>query len=140
MLLDLLGTCDSVGRGLRRELARKDLTETGFRLLALLVRREPEVITSATASAALGLTRPAVSALLGRLEVSGLISRHRLQPDRRASAIRITERGRSAFAAALVHYREMVSYLMSGLDPAAVAVLDRTCTRLRQLSSPASFN
>ncbi|HVU25000.1 MAG TPA: MarR family transcriptional regulator [Opitutus sp.] len=138
VLLDLLGTCDSVGRRLRRELARKDLTESGFRLLALVVRREPEAITPAVISTTLGLTRPAVSALLGRLEVSGLVRRERAAPGRRIFAIRLTDRGRDAFATALGHYRAMVAHLMSALDPAAIAVLDRACVRLRQLSSPVS--
>ena len=140
MLLDLLGTCDSVGRRLRRELARKNLTESGFRLLALVIRREPDAVTPAMASAALGLARPAMSALLGRLEVSGLISRERTGTDRRTFAIRVTEPGRSAFAVALRHYRDMDAQLMSALDPAAIAVLDRACVRLRQLSSPVSSN
>lgn len=138
VLLDLLATCHSVGQVLRRELARKDLTEMGFRLLALVIRREPDAITPAEVAAALGVPKPAVSMLLGRLEVSGLIHRERLRPDRRTLAIRVTERGRHAFQAALVHYREMVGHLMSGLDPTSIAVLDRTCARLRELSTPVS--
>jgi DNA-binding MarR family transcriptional regulator len=138
VLLDLLATCHTVGQALRRELARKDLTEAGFRLLALVVRREPGTVAPAEIAAALGVPKPTVSVLLGRLEVSGLIQRERLRPDRRAPAIRITDRGRQAFQAALVHYRERVSHLMSGLDPASIAVLDRACVRLRELSTPVS--
>src|SRR5690606_5033366 len=80
-LLDLLDACQAISQGLRRMLGAGGLTETGFLVLAHLVpaRRGDEAAgnTEAGLAKSLGLSRPALAGVLGRLEISGLITRPR---------------------------------------------------------------
>lgn len=131
-LFELIDTSHSLGHGLRRDLALSDLTEHGFRLLAHIVRHESESLTPGAMADRLGLPRPVVSSTLGRLEVSGLITRERSPQDRRFFTLQLTDEGRRVFQAALGRCLKSINDLMSGVDPQEVARLNQTCTRLRE--------
>src|SRR3954469_1016115 len=72
-LLALLETCRSIHDVLRGQLARSEITETGFCLLAHLVLRKPQAVPATELAPALSLSRSDVSIVLGRLETSRLI-------------------------------------------------------------------
>lgn len=131
-LLSLIETCQSLSTWLRRELARSNLTENGFRLLAQVIRRETEGVTPTDIATGLGLPRQVVSATLGRLEVSGLITRERSAGDRRTFTLKVTPEGRRVFSSALTHCVQSINRVMSTLEPQDVARLDDTCVQLRQ--------
>ena len=126
--LALLETCRSIHRALRHRLAQAEISEIGFTLLAHVVAHEPVSARIEDLAEALELPAPDVSAALGRLEMSGLLSHERAA---RAATLRPTTAGRKVFSAALVHHLEAVKQLMSVLAPTDVATLDRTCAQLR---------
>lgn len=134
-LLSLLETCDSLSHSLKRELARHAHTESGFSMLAYLLRHESDLVTPVNVAEGLNLPRQTVGTILGRLEVSGLITRERLAGERRVQTIKVTAAGRRAFASGLSHFLASVTRLMSPLDPREIAALDVTCTRLRDISA-----
>lgn len=133
-LFGLIDTCQTLEHDLRHELARSELTEQGFQLLAHLVRNQPAAMTPGEAADRLSLPRPAISHILGRLEISGLITRERNAQDRRSLAVNITDKGRHVFASALTTCLQSINRLMSAVDPQEIHQLDHTCARLRQNS------
>ena len=133
-LFELIDTCRILEHDLRHELARSELTEQGFHVLAHLVRIHPQAMTPGNVSELLALPRPAISQILGRLEISGLIIRERSDWDRRSLTVKITDKGRLAFTTALAHCLQSINRLMSAVDPHDMHRLDRVCTRLRQSS------
>lgn len=130
-LLGLFETCQTLSTWMRRELARNNLTENGFRLLAQVLQHESDGATSNVVTHGLGLPRPVISATLGRLEVSGLITRERSADDRRTFALKITPEGRRVFQTALHHCLREVNRAMSQLTPRHLEQLDQTCAQLR---------
>jgi len=131
-LFELIDTCRTLEHDLRHELARSELTEQGFHVLAHLVRINPEPMTPSKVSDLLDVPRPAISQILGRLEISGLITRERSDGDRRSLTVKITEKGRLAFTTALAHCLQSINRLMAAVDPQDLNQLDQVCTRLRQ--------
>jgi len=139
-LIGLLQACHSLQRALRREIAPNSLTESGFGILACLDQHELLPANSQALARELSLSPPVVVATLGRLEISGLVTRKRSLKDRRVLALRITAAGRRAFADTRSHYLNCITGVMSVLDPHDVATLDLACARLREASAhvPAS--
>lgn len=133
-LFGLIDTCQTLEHDLRHELARSELTESGFQLLAHLVRNHPEALTPGEAADRLSLPRPAISHILGRLEISGLITRERNSWDRRSLAVNITDKGRQVFTSALNKCLQSINHLMFAIEPQEIHQLDHACTRLRQNS------
>lgn len=134
-LLSLLEACSSLSRNLRRCLAENDLTENGFRILAIVVRKDPFPTDPNRIAELLKLQPQAVSMLLGRLEVSGLIRREKPQRRSHRWPVRATEDGRRVFKSALCHCDRQIRELMSALDADAVRVLEESCCRLHDLCS-----
>ncbi len=130
-----MDACQTLGQWLRRELARSDLTENGFRLLAQVIKHEAEGITPTDVSTGLGLPRQVISTILGRLEVSGLITRQRNTQDRRTFTLKATPEGHRVFSSALHHCLQSINRLMSTLEPQDADRLDQACARLRDLFS-----
>jgi DNA-binding MarR family transcriptional regulator len=135
-LLDLLQTSHSLQRALRRKLAPNTLTVTGFYLLAHLAQEESNGVTAGRLAKDLSLSPQVVSASLGRLEISGLITRERSSDDRRVLAIKVSTAGRRAFASALAHYVKAIKGVMSALEPRDLATLERIIARLTKASAP----
>jgi DNA-binding MarR family transcriptional regulator len=134
-VLELLETCQTLGRGLRRELARNQLSETGFRLLAQLMGRESAGVSPAGLAEALGLPRRAVTAVLLRLEWSGLVARERAGSGRRGLRVQATAAGRRAYAMAVRRCLGSINRLMSPLKLQDVATLDHACAQLHRSST-----
>jgi len=131
-LFTLVDTCRLLENGLQRDLACSEITENGFLLLALLIREEPKPFTPSEMADQLHLGRPVVSTTLGRLEVSGLIRRERSTTDLRSLVVRITEKGRSVFSAAVAECLKSITRLMAEIPAQELAQLDATCSRLRR--------
>jgi len=134
-LFDLLETCHELSQTLRRELARNALTESGFRLLAHVIHSHAGAVDPQILPDSVGLSPKSVSAILGRLEVSGLVARERMRGTTRAFAVAVTPAGRTAFSSALAGYLEAIKRMMSVLDTADITRLDQACIRLRQFSN-----
>ncbi len=132
-LFSLLETCQVLSQWMRRELARSNLTENGFRLLAQVIKHEAGGVTPTAVSAGLGLPRQVISTTLGRLEISGLISRERSTADRRTFTLKATPEGHRVFSFALQHCLHEINRVMSHHTPRDLAQLDQTCVELRQL-------
>jgi len=139
-LFGLMQTYQSLKQTLCRQIAPNSLTEAGFCVLTCLVRHELLPANSQALARELSLSPSVVAATLGRLEISGLVTRERSQKDRRVLALKITAAGRRAFADTLSHYLKCITGVMSVLDPHDVATLDLACARLREASAhvPAS--
>ena len=133
-LLELMETCQTFGAALRSELAHRELTENGFRALGLLVKELPASVPPSSLTTGLSLPPQAVSAVLGRLEVSRLITRLRDAGDRRTLSARATPRGVSAFNQAAGALLRVIARLMSALDGGDLRKLDNACARLRAAS------
>jgi len=131
-LFTLVDTCRLLENGLQRDLARSEITENGFLLLALLIREEPKTLTPSEAADQLHVSRPVISTTLGRLEVSGLIRRARSTKDLRSLTVRITEKGRAVFSAAVAECLKSINRVMAVIPAQDLAQLDTTCSRLRQ--------
>lgn len=132
-LFSLIETSQTLSSWLRRELARSNLTENGFRLLAQVHQHETDGITSTEISTELHLPRQVISTTLGRLELSGLLTRERSSGDRRTLTLKLTAEGRRVFAAALQHCLHEINCIMSRLTPRDLDQLDQTCVQLRRL-------
>ncbi|HYD84517.1 MAG TPA: MarR family winged helix-turn-helix transcriptional regulator [Opitutus sp.] len=134
-LFGLFETCASLSHALKQELARHAHTESGFNVLGYVLHHASEVVTPRNIADGLGLSLQTVTAILGRLEVSGLIARERASEKKRDFTIKATAAGRQAFASALSHQLASITRLMSPLDPRDLAALDVTCARLREIST-----
>lgn len=134
-LLELLETSQHLNDILRHELTKGELTESGFQLLAAIIKKDPLAATPGGLATELDLARPTVSAVLGRLEISGLITRQRGTDNRRQVEIRATPAGRQLFSRSLQHYLKSINGLMSALPAKDINLLDQACSRLRQRSS-----
>ena len=130
-LHELLETGLALSQALRTELARASLTETGFRLLACLVRNPADSATSASLADALHLSSQTLNQLLSRLELSGLISRAPAAGGRRALVISLTARGSATFQSAARRLLAATGRLMDSLAPGDLDALHRSCASLR---------
>lgn len=134
-LLELLETSHRLNDILRHELTKGELTESGFLLLAGIIKKEPLASTPGELASELNLARPTVSVVLGRLEISGLITRQRSTDNRRQVEIRATPAGRQLFTRSLQHYLKSINGIMSAIPTKDISFLDQACGRLRRLSS-----
>jgi DNA-binding MarR family transcriptional regulator len=133
-LIELLETCHALRTSLRRELGVTNLTENGFRILALAIHQEPLPVAPATLAAQLNLSRKAVSAVLGRLELSGLVTRTRDENAPRVFAASATPHGHNAYNHAVRCLLDAIARLMSALNPGDLGQLEQACARLRASS------
>ncbi len=135
-LHELLETGHALSRALRNELARASLTESGFRLLALLVRNTGDAPSSASLADALHLSPQSLNQLLSRLELSGLVARSPAPAGRRALVVSITPKGSATFQTAARRLLAATGRLMEPLAPAELETLDRCCSSLRESLPP----
>lgn len=133
-LLELTATAQQLASALRRELARSELTETSFRLLAQVWHGRAALVTPGQLARQIGLPSRDISSVLHRLEVSGLVARERDRDDRRRVGITLTRAGERIFSTALDRYVAAVTRLMSVLDSRDVESLDHACRILLQYS------
>ncbi|MGY1700244.1 MarR family winged helix-turn-helix transcriptional regulator [Geodermatophilus sp. SYSU D00766] len=112
----------------RHALHRTDLEALGH-LWAGQVRQEP--LTPTRLAAALSLSAPATSALIGRLERAGHVARVPSAQDRRSSVLVLPERARDLTAAAFGPLGTRLRAVVGDLRPDEAAVVEqflRACT------------
>lgn len=95
-LLILLSAAGDAAGELEAATRSSGLTASEFRLLALLARIEPAVLSMTTTARELGLTQSGFSRLAARLEHQGILTREADARDSRSALVRLTEGGRLA--------------------------------------------
>ena len=129
--LRLLGASRAVEGELRERLRRQfDATLPRFDVLAALDRNEAGM-TMTELSRFLRVSNGNVTGIVDRLVSDGLVVRAQKDGDRRTSFVRLTPRGRSAFAEMAVVHEGWVDELLSPLDGQAVDDLIVLLDRLR---------
>ena len=120
-------------RALADARAELDLTLTQWRVLVVLGETEDGATISQVASR-IGVTLPATSRQLRRLEQRGLVDVNPDQRDRRATRVRLTRVGRSARDAVVSSRRAKIAQVVSALDldPAITTQLKRIADALDQ--------
>ena len=86
-------------------------------LLGLRFLRRHEGCTTGALASGLGISQPAATKLVERLEVRGLVLRARRRDDRRKTLIRLRPRGRRLGQQMLRRRAQQLSGIVSRLDP-----------------------
>lgn len=121
VFINLLAATDGARTELRSLLAAEGLTELGFEVLTLMhSHASPEVPPSVIADST-GILRNTVTAVLVRLEVSGLIKRRRSRTDRRSVFAELTPLGRKRCETASARYCAGIAELLRNLNPDELA-------------------
>ena len=115
-LLERSACSDALRAALQHELARGGLTESGFRVLAVLQARAPAAVCRSEVAAAAGLSSPHAAAALTRLEMSHFVRRHQDGRNRRLVWLRLTPAGEAQIDAAIRGY---VAGVMAVTEPLA---------------------
>jgi DNA-binding MarR family transcriptional regulator len=120
-------------RALSEARADLDLTLAQWRVLVVLGETEDGATISQVAGR-IGVTLPATSRQLRRLERRGLVDVSRDQQDRRATRVRLTRLGRSARDDVISFRRRKIAQIAASLelDPAMSTQLARIADALEQ--------
>lgn len=120
---------DAVSRALAAVYAdRFALTRDEWRVLAQLADGAP--MKSTVLGQRTSLPKMQVSRALARLEGDGLVARETDAADRRNHLVRLTPAGRALYARIEPLVLEREAYLMSALDPAERAALERALDKV----------
>lgn len=111
-------------------LAEEDLTRMMWLVLTGL--GEDGVSTPSELADYIGITRPAASRLLRRMDARGFVARTGSDGDGRSIALALTERGRTVLDRARPHVDEMTAHFVSKLDPATHTALMDGLARLAE--------
>src|SRR5437773_5138152 len=125
----LVRTAPLVSRWVERLLAGHDPPLTVAQYLALQAIDEGEIVGAELARRA-AVSPAAVSQLLAALEESGLLTRGRLEDDRRRQPLALTEHGQWALRSAQTALRERLAGLLADLPPPEADALARLLERL----------
>lgn len=125
----LARTAPLVSRWIERVLAAHDPPFTVAQYLALQAIADGEVVGAELARRA-AVSPAAVSQLLAALEAAGMLTRDRLQTDRRRQPLSLTEQGRWALRSAQTSLRERLAGLLADMPPAETEALARLLERL----------
>src|SRR5437763_2992401 len=120
----LVRTAPLVSRWIDRLLAAHDPPLTVAQYLALQAIAEGEVLGAELARRA-AVSPAAVSQLLAALEEDGLLTRGRLEDDRRRQPLALTEQGQWALRSAQTALRERLAGLLGELPPHEAEALAR---------------
>ncbi|MEO6386555.1 MAG: MarR family transcriptional regulator [Sphingomonas sp.] len=116
--LRLLRTTRAVERELRERLAAVfDTTLPRFDVMAAL-ERKPDGMMMSELSRFLLVSNGNVTGIVERLVADGLVTRTARDGDRRAAIVRLTEDGRTAFAAMAAANAHWIDELLGGVSPA----------------------
>src|SRR5438874_10798809 len=118
-----------VSRWIERLLAAHDPPLTVAQYLALQAISEGEVVGAELARRA-AVSPAAVSQLLAALEQQGLLSRERLEDDRRRRPLALTEQGARVLRSTQTALRERLAGLLADLPPPEADALARLLGRL----------
>lgn len=103
-LLERAATGHALRAALQRELAQAGLTESGFAVMGALRAREPRPVLRSDLGVLAELSPMRATDALTRLEMSGLVQRHRDEADRRLVWLRLTPEGHARIVEALRRY------------------------------------
>jgi DNA-binding MarR family transcriptional regulator len=120
----LVRTAPLVSRWIGRVLAGHDPPLTVAQYLVLEAVAEGEIVGAELARRA-AVSPAAVSQLLSALEEGGLLSRARLEQDRRRQPLLLTDQGRSALHSAQTTLRERLAGLLADMPPHEADALAR---------------
>ena len=126
----LVRTAPLVSRWIERILAAHDPPLTVAQYLALQAIADGEVVGAELARRA-AVSPAAVSQLLGALEHERLVSRERLEDDRRRQPLLLTEQGQWALRSAQTTLRERLAGLLVDIPPPETDALARLLERLQ---------
>jgi DNA-binding MarR family transcriptional regulator len=125
----LVRTAPLVSRWIERLLASHDPPLSVVQYLALQAIAEGELVGAELARRA-AVSPAAVSQLLGALEGSGLLSRSRLDEDRRRQPLTLTEQGLRTLRSAQTTLRDRLAGLLADLTPPEAGALAHLLERL----------
>jgi DNA-binding MarR family transcriptional regulator len=114
--LHLLRTSTAVFEAFRAMMARHELSQGRFTVLALLNRDPEKPVNLADLADRSGVTRATMTGLIDTLERNGLVKREPSSGDRRMLLVRLTKKGRTYLDKILPDYFRRVSALMLGLS------------------------
>jgi DNA-binding MarR family transcriptional regulator len=117
-----------------RWLSPPGLSLTAAATLTTLERSGPRRLTSL--AAAEGVTQPAMTQLVGRLEVSGLVERCADPDDGRVVRVQLTDAGRDLVARRRAARAERLSGLLATLSPADQEALAAAVPAITALATP----
>jgi len=125
----LVRTAPLVSRWIERLLAGHDPPLTVAQYLTLQAIADGEVVGAELARRA-AVSPAAISQLLAALEDAGMLSRGRVDDDRRRQALVLTEQGRWVLESAHTALRERLAGLLADLPPREADALARLLERL----------
>ena len=145
MISDVTFTPESVASELRpvllrlaREL-RKETEQLGVTARQVtflwLVKRSPG-LSLAELAAEEGISPPAMSGHVDRLERAGLLARVRSDEDRRRVGLRLTEEGEALLRRVRARRTTWLTNRLSGLDPADLEAVEAAIPALARLLEP----
>jgi len=121
--LHLFKTASEILREQERHLAKFGLSQARFQLLILLERMGRGQMIPADLAREMGTSMKNTLRLIGYMEKDGLLSRSPHETDRRATIVRITEKGRERLFAFLPGNYRFMNRVFARLDAAAQASL-----------------
>lgn len=125
----LVRTAPLVSRWIERLLSAHDPPLTVPQYVTLQAIADGQIVGAELARRA-AVSPAAVSQLLATLEDNGLVSRARLEDDRRLQPLTLTERGQAAYRSAQAALRERLAGLLSDIPPPETDALARLLERL----------
>jgi DNA-binding MarR family transcriptional regulator len=129
--LRLLRTTRAIERELRERLAAAfDTTLPRFDVMAAL-DRAPEGMMMGELSRFLLVSNGNVTGIVERLVADGLVVRSHRDGDRRAAIVRLSDAGRTAFAAMAAAHARWIDELLGPIDPDAARDLSTTLATFR---------
>jgi DNA-binding MarR family transcriptional regulator len=123
-------TAPLVSRWIERLLAAHDPPLTVAQYLTLQAIADGEIVGAELARRA-AVSPAAISQLLAALEQDGLLTRERLQDDRRRQPLLLTEHGQWALRSAQTALRERLAGLLADIPPPEADALARLLERLQ---------
>jgi len=128
---DALGrTAPLVSRWIERLLAAHDPPFTVAQYLTLQAIGDGEIVGAELARRA-AVSPAAISQLLSTLEEAGMLTRNRLDDDRRRQPLTLTEHGQCALRSAQTTLREGLAGLLADMPPPETDALARLLDRLQ---------
>ena len=119
----------AVRRRLSGDLEREGLSAAGFSVLVVLVTAGGE-LELRTLRRRLHTSKANATEIVDTLERRGLVGRHRLEHDRRAAAVTITDPGEELVQRLFPEHAERVAVAFSPLDDAEKRTLAELCRKL----------
>ena len=128
---DLRPTLLHLNRRLRKELGPLGITG-GQAALLWAIRSKPEIGVRELAELE-GVSPPAMTAYVDRLEAAGLVARRRSERDRRRVELALTEEGARVLRSARSRRTAWLAARLQRLDPDELAAVEAALPALRRL-------